>query len=418
MRLNSIQLKNFRGFEHCAFDLHPQMTVLVGPNASGKTAICEGITVAIEAVPWHAGLQVAGIRSPYLRRYRRNSEGLVFLEVAQPTSVEATGHVLGIDCTWTRSRNGLARRTNRGGLGAISAALTAGLASSGATNSWPVVAAFDTFRLQGDRGRVKAAKNVGSRLRAYEDCFAPLDSFDRQLSWLRHQTYAAVQSGGPTIHLETVLRVLVECLPQASNVYFSIQEEQLVVQFADGGSADFDSLSAGYRAIVSVVADIAWRCVVLNAHLGARAPTESKGVVVIDEIDLHLHPIWQRRVLADLMRTFPKIQFVVTTHSPQVLASCQPEWLRVLAADGQVQQVPYVHGWDSNTVLRDIMGDEARPAFMLANLAAVTEAIHAGHWLQAEAQIEQLAQELGPQSVEVVRARMDLAFERQVGDDA
>lgn len=319
------------------------MTVLAGPNASGKSAICEAITVALEAVPWQAGLQVAGIRPAFLRRHRTSSGGATVVAVAEPTCVEAFGHVADLDCMWGRSRNGLAGRTSRSGLGAISVALPAGLGGHGLETAWPVVAGFDSLRLQRDRGRTKADIFAGSRLQAYEDCFSPLNSFGQILSWLRRQTYAAVQSGQPTVHLEAVLRILVACLPEASNVYFSIQEEQLVVQFADGRSADFYSLSAGYRAVLSLVADIAWRCVVLNGHLGARAPAETEGVVVIDDLEIHLAPNWQRRVLADLMRTFPKIQFIVTTHSPELIASCQPEWLRVLTVAGQVQLVTDGH---------------------------------------------------------------------------
>jgi predicted ATP-binding protein involved in virulence len=361
LRLTSIHLLNFRSFERCTLGLHPQMTVLTGPNASGKSAICEAITVALEAVPWQAGLQVAGIRPAFLRHHRTSSGGATVLAVAEPTCVEAFGHVADLDCMWSRSRNGLAGRTSRSGLGAISVALPAGLGGHGLETAWPVVAGFDSLRLQRDRGRTKADIFPGSRLQAYEDCFSPLNSFGHILSWLRRQTYAAVQSGQPTVHLEAVLRILVACLPEASNVHFSIQEEQLVVQFADGGSADFDSLNAGYRAILSLVADIAWRCVVLNAHLGARAPAETEGVVVIDDIEIHLDANWQRHVLAELMRTFPKIQFIVTTHSPQLIASCQPEWLRVLTMDAQVQLVVDVYRRDPTAAVGDTPGNCARP---------------------------------------------------------
>ena len=86
-----------------------------------------------------------------------------------------------------------------------------------------------------------------------------------------------------------------------------------------------DDLSDGFRSILSMVADLAYRMVRLNPQLGAQAVVATPGVVLIDEIDMHLHPLWQQTVLLDMQRAFPKVQFIVTTHSPQVLSSVPAE---------------------------------------------------------------------------------------------
>lgn len=85
------------------------------------------------------------------------------------------------------------------------------------------------------------------------------------------------------------------------------------------------NLSDGYRVTLAVAVDIARRACALNPQLGTAAPTETEGVVLIDEIDLHLHPAWQRTVLRRLHRAFPKLQFVVTTHAPQVVIGTRTE---------------------------------------------------------------------------------------------
>ena len=96
-----------------------------------------------------------------------------------------------------------------------------------------------------------------------------------------------------------------------------------MLRFAER-SLPFSFLSDGYRNMVAMVADIAVRCATLNPQLKEKSSQETPGVVLIDEIDLHLHPRWQRRVVNDLLRTFPRIQFFGTTHSPFVIQSLPP----------------------------------------------------------------------------------------------
>ena len=89
-------------------------------------------------------------------------------------------------------------------------------------------------------------------------------------------------------------------------------------------------LSDGIRNTVALVADLAYRAVQLNPHLAERAALETDGIVLIDEVDMHLHPSWQQTILTSLREAFPKVQFIVTTHSPQVLSTVQKENIRVI----------------------------------------------------------------------------------------
>ncbi|MBK9648319.1 MAG: AAA family ATPase [Deltaproteobacteria bacterium] len=109
----------------------------------------------------------------------------------------------------------------------------------------------------------------------------------------------------------------------------------------------------------------------MNPHLGARAPQEASGVVLIDELDLHLHPDWQRSVLGRLLDIFQNIQLVVTTHSPQVVSSAKPEWLRVLHADGTVERVDYSEGRDTNALLRSVFGVADRPVEVIERIQEI-----------------------------------------------
>ena len=94
-----------------------------------------------------------------------------------------------------------------------------------------------------------------------------------------------------------------------------------MLALGDGRLTPFYHLSDGYRNTLAMAADIAVRAATLNPALSSLAMEETPGVVLIDEIDLHLHPKWQRQIVEDLRGAFPKIQFVATTHSPFIIQS-------------------------------------------------------------------------------------------------
>ena len=101
-----------------------------------------------------------------------------------------------------------------------------------------------------------------------------------------------------------------------------------------------------------MVADIARRACLLNPHLGGAVLEETPGIVLIDELDLHLHPKWQRRIIGDLRRTFPKIQFIATTHSPQLIGQVKPDEILLLDAEEteETRHPGQSYGMDSNWI--------------------------------------------------------------------
>ena len=137
------------------------------------------------------------------------------------------------------------------------------------------------------------------------------------------------------------------------------------------GELKVSQLSDGIRNMLALVGDIAYRCYKLNAHLGEAAPRRTHGIVMIDEVDMHLHPGWQQTVLTDLTKAFPKLQFIVTTHSPQVLTSVDASCIRLLRQEvdpetGVQQTVAapvtlQTKGVASSDLLAQIMGVDPIP---------------------------------------------------------
>jgi predicted ATP-binding protein involved in virulence len=164
-------------------------------------------------------------------------------------------------------------------------------------------------------------------------------------------------------------------------------------------------LSGGYRNMVALVAGIGWRASVLNPHHGPNAHKLAEGIVLIDELDLHLHPAWQRSIVEDLRRTFPKIRFIVTTHSPQIVASVRREQVRLLDRNQLVSGKPYVEGRDSSELLEDVFGVPARPEEVKTEIREVYQLIEAAKLGEARVRLDKLEERLGPHDAELVQLR-------------
>jgi predicted ATP-binding protein involved in virulence len=137
----------------------------------------------------------------------------------------------------------------------------------------------------------------------------------------------------------------------------------IIAKFKDEQFIPIDLLSDGFKSMLAMVADIAYRCITLNPHLGEKA-LESSGVVLIDELDVHLHPNWQQKVAKMLKATFPNIQFIVTTHSPLILHSLELGDRIITLEDNQVYYHDNKFGRDADDTLLQIMDTKIETPFL------------------------------------------------------
>ena len=178
-----------------------------------------------------------------------------------------------------------------------------------------------------------------------------------------------------------------------------------MVRFENGKVALWSELSDGYHLFLALVADIARRAIMLNESDGGDAPAKVEGVVLIDEIDLHLHPRWQRVVLDGLRKAFPRLQFIVTTHSPQVLSSAQNRQVRRLVKGKIQKQGVFVEGRDSNAILREVMTTDDRDESGTQELRDLYDAIDQGERTNASVIFNRLIELWGDLDPELIRAR-------------
>ncbi|MCP4108420.1 MAG: AAA family ATPase [Desulfobacteraceae bacterium] len=354
MRINHLIIKNFKGFKDNEFLFHPQFNLIVGANGTGKTSLLDALSVAMGS--WFLGFKGYDTRNikPYevlLKRFdlkdlKKSDCGHSdsYWEYQYPCSVEAFGKAQGKELSWMRTRNTAKGRTTHADAAKIKelAEKMDKTVRSGGDAILPLIAYYGTGRLWNEpreQAQVKDEKNIArketlSRLSAYRNCIDPRLSVSELTRWIVRQSWISYQKGSQSSLFKAVLGAIVNCVEGAHNLYFDADFYEVIVNMSELGNQPFNNLSDGQRCMFAMVGDIAQKAATLNPHMRSEVLKKTPGVVLIDELDIHLHPKWQRRVIDDLRRTFPKIQFFATTHSPFLIqALCSGEELIML--DGQ-----------------------------------------------------------------------------------
>ncbi|MDD2610194.1 MAG: AAA family ATPase [Giesbergeria sp.] len=400
MRLDQITLKNYRCFEQLTVDLHPRLTVLVAVNGAGKTSILDAIRVLFDtylgAFPTGVG---KGIRVSDVR-LARAAQPPHFMTAAFPCELHGRGFLVeGHEAlSWSRTINSPKSGTtikNAKSLALYGKRLQTLAQDPQDQTDWPLLAYYGTGRLW-DQKKLTSGKAFSSgffeRAAGYIDCLEPASSYKLFVHWFGDAYRAVTQAkirfmeANPAATPQQILGLqsdfspLMEAVSDAvnrvlyptgwGNIWYSETHQDVTASHPEFGTLAISQLSDGIRNTLALVADIAFRAVQLNPHLGAQAARLAEGLVLIDEVDMHLHPSWQQQILQLLRETFPRLQFIVTTHSPQVLTSVPRENIRILDQDeNRLMRVrtpnfsPLAH--ESGDALAKIMGTHREPPLAL-----------------------------------------------------
>lgn len=354
MRIDYLSVHNFKGFTDLEFSFHPQFNLVVGDNGTGKTSLLDALSVA--AGGWFLGL------SGYDTRHIRPSEvrlavveqiasatpgqvpAVLTWESQYPCEVKAGGEVVGERINWSRSLIGPnGRTTYRDARQLKDLAARTSEAARSRPVELPLIANYGTGRLWDvprEQAQVHTEEDITdkgqlSRLAGYRNSVDPRLSVAGLVRWIARQSWITYQQRGAEPPAFAAVRsAIVQCIEGAEALFFDASFGEVIIRMAGQGAQPFNNLSDGQRTMLALVGDIAFKAASLNPHLGERALAETPGIVLIDELDLHLHPRWQRHVIDDLRGVFPRLQFICTTHSPFLIQSLRSgEELIVL--DGQ-----------------------------------------------------------------------------------
>lgn len=410
MKLDRVTLKNFRCFKCVDITLHPKTTILVANNGQGKSTILDAIRIALWPYVSQFDLAKTAYADPAntitindvrtIKSVEQQSRTFGALdEMARQfiSSITVTGEYNCKQSIWQRFRDSEAKKSQTKDdeeckeLKKSAKVLQQQARDlSRAPIDLPMFGYYGTGRLwrekrltDGKKGNTEK-NNEQIRTFAYRDCLDPASSFKQFEDWftsayiqvMQHQIQQ-IEKGATFIEIDPALKRPVKVVQDAVNAvlrpvgwqhlqYSETYDKSLVLKHPKLGVMKVSQLSDGIKNMLAMIADIAYRCVLLNGHLGEDAAKQSSGIVMIDEIDMHLHPIWQQSVISSLQEAFPKIQFIVTTHSPQVLSTVPKECIRVLGHNSEGDDVAAIplatsYGEPSNDVLQAIMHVDPQP---------------------------------------------------------
>jgi hypothetical protein len=284
----------------------------------------------------------------------------------------------------------------------------AALRSALAKAELPLAVFYSTSRSVITAAQTKG-RSVGGEAAAYAEALLPRSwNIEQFADWIRVQEALAGESHNAGRHLAAMKAAATRFLPECRDLSAGKKSGESLTVTKGGSDLDVRQLSDGERGVLGVALDLARRLSQLNPK--SHDPLgDGQAVVLIDEIDLHLHPKWQRQIIRNLETTFPRCQFIATTHSPQVIGEVSPDRIQIIA-NGQVYSPTHSFGVDSSRVLEEIMDAPPRSPEVQDLLDRLSESVADNDLEEASSLVTKLTAKLGHDDAEVIRARTLLDF--------
>lgn len=379
MRLTSVHLQNYRTHVDLEVAFHDRFNVVVGINGSGKTSLLRGVAEALAGLLW--GVPGISTNRPL------NENDCVHLEVTStnsryrhepcyPVTLGAKAELQGKEAAWSFTKANEMAHAEMSGTppSTYLRQIQDRQLTDKPENTFPLVAFYRAHRqwLSQENELMVAATSKVARVDGFKNWDNAATGIADLQHWVIAKCLERFQLSSETgrlfsdiddDELAIVNRALHQIVGEIGGLRYDMQQKSLLVDWCPQGgkreSLSFDNLSDGQRAVVCLVADIARRMCLLNPHLGVKVTEKTPGVVVIDELDVHLHPHWQRLLVNGLKAAFPAVQFITASHSPQILGELSPEEIVLLRGSG-TDHPRVSYGLDSSQVLEEIMGTSPR----------------------------------------------------------
>ena len=403
-RFQEIRLDNYRCFDELRLSLEEDTTVIFAENGGGKTALLAALAmgIAVFQMGTPKDLEISMKRDPRMRTLDEKGRR----EPVGPCKVKWTAEVgASKTATWSVA----ARPTSRRKVSKPELIFDAIERVRVPGKRWPLFAWYGVDRLKRLSGLRRKVDRTEDRWEAYASSLDPNLDEAPLLQWIEDEVVGDSnrkrRDEPERLFHEAVLATAVRAVPGVEHAWHDPGTRAPMVRFENGHAALWSELSDGYHAAIALVADIARRAVMLNQFEGVNAPKLVEGVVLIDEIDLHLHPGWQRVVLRSLRDAFPNLQLIITTHSPQLLSSVENRHVRRLIKGRLVEAPVLVQGRDTNAILREHMSTDDRDPDGTRELDELHEHIDSGRREKAEEQYEKLCSRWGDLDPDLILAR-------------
>ncbi|SKB11227.1 ATP binding protein [Planktothrix sp. PCC 11201] len=403
MKITKLQIDSFRGIKN--LELHFETdspTVLIGINGSGKSSILECLSILLS---WFT----ARIQNP-------QSSGRSFQETDIKNDQRQTQNTITVDFCNSQNVNWSVVGVRKGYSRDISSSFVElkkiidEIHSSvdGENLSLPVVVYYPTNRAVLDIPLRIRNKHSFAQIEAYEEALTggQID-FRRFFEWFRDREDLENErrlNDHPS-YRDPQLEAVRKAYEVFMNGFSNLRVQRLPLRMTldkNGKELIINQLSDGEKCLLALVSDLARRLAIANPDLSE--PLEGEGVILIDEIELHLHPKWQQNIIPALTQTFPNCQFIVTTHSPLVISHV--DWVHLLCVtpnDIIVERLRS-YGKDSNRILETLMDSSERPVEIQQDFLKLFRLIDSDQLEEAKRSLQQLRDKLGEEDPKFVRA--------------
>lgn len=412
MKITELALSDFRGIKSLALNLSEfDSVIFIGANGAGKSSVLDAAAIALTRITAQVGAPGAGRRHIQPTDINNNQPS-----AAISISVEHKG----IKYTWVIARRGRNAKqevehliSRLEDVKALASVLQNGLSEAA---SIPLLAYYPVNR---------AVLDIPLKIRIAHD-FSPLGAFENALisatnfriffEWFRNkedvENEARIESPDFRDHaLEAVRTAIQAFIPNCSNL--RVRRNPLRMTLTKNSEEVLvNQLSDGEKCLLALIGDLARRLSIANPN--SKNPLAGNGIVLIDEIELHLHPAWQRVVIHQLKETFPNCQFLISTHSPQVLGDGMNSGIFAITPKSDdennkvnlIEPIGNLYGADSNRVLDEYMGAGTRTSGVSDLFKELFRQIELKNWQQVTQISGQLENQIDNDDPELLKARM------------
>ena len=370
--IKKLTLRNFKGYEYIEIPLEKGVNILYGTNGTGKTSILEALTVAVGSFFMKfSNVEKRLIKNSDIRLKRLNDDRYPTYQF--PVEVEGEG-VWSSDgiIHWKRSLNSIASTTTNilaREMENISGQMFEYM-QTGENQTLPLIAYFSTGRLFEERKYFE--KKPDGKAIGYYNALNATNIRKHIQSWFADAEFEQYQKrqtdpAFTDIALKLIKQLILQCFDgNWKDIYYfepksnkkTPLDKGLFIVKNDGSIISERALSDGQRNFMWLIVELGWRACMLNPHLGETVFEEVQGVVLVDEIDLHLHPKWQQTIVGILAKSFPQLQFVLSTHSPIVISSANAHILKL--EEHKIVPQPKLYGMKAADIMRQFMGTSER----------------------------------------------------------
>ena len=355
MKINTLEFTNFRGIKNISFNLEGKSTVFFGINGVGKSSILRGINLLFSQI----------IKKIVKNRFKQG----IIIELSDISTVaqacKQKAELFFSDDFSVEYFQAMEKKTKKR-IHAQPSLESIGKyfeqKYSDADTNMPIFVNYGVNRLVLDVPVRIRTKHIFDREAAFEKAIESRIDFRTFFEWFRYQEdfenqqKVRAKRNYEDIKLKAVRTAILNMFDGFSNL--RIERHPLSMKINKGKTTlSVEQLSDGEKCTLALIGDLARRLSLANPS--GKNPLQGEGVVLIDEIELHMHPTWQREILSKLKKTFPNIQFIITTHSPQVLGEVGEDFtlfsLAIKNGGLEYSKAGSLIGWDSNYILEDFM---------------------------------------------------------------